>query len=214
MKISEIFSTIQGEGKYTGYPTTFIRLYGCNMLCDYCDTMYAVVGKRYSRMSIERIVQEVNRLGNRHICITGGEPLFQEETMPLVYALESSGYVINIETNGGIEIPDNRSNRIFSYTMDIKTPCSGKDNVAKNIYSNLELLSSKDEVKFVIASEEDYNFAKGTLKNYPTHANVIFSPMFIGKKSTIMEDLVDWVMQAKLKNVRIGIQTHKILNVK
>lgn len=213
LRVSEIFSTIQGEAKYAGYPTTFVRLHGCNMLCDYCDTMYAVVGKKYNRKSIETVVKEVRMLGNKHVCITGGEPLMQEETMPLVYELAGEGFLVNIETNGGIAIIDDRTIRTFVYTMDVKTPCSGLKNLELNVYDNLAKLSAKDEVKFVISNEEDFEFAKDILKQYPTRADIIFSPLFRGKNSTIIHDLATWVHDEKIKNARIGIQLHKIMGV-
>ena len=213
LKLNEIFSTIQGEAKYAGYPSTFVRLQGCNMLCSYCDTLYAVTGKKFSRISIANVVKQVQMLGNQHICVTGGEPLIQEETMPLVYELADKGFIVNIETNGGVLIEDNRSIRTFSYTMDIKTPCAGEKNVALNIYENLELLSSKDEVKFVCADEADFEFAKDILKRYPTKAQIIFSPLFRGRNSTIAKDLATWVHDEKIRNARLGIQMHKIIGM-
>lgn len=214
--VNEVFSTLQGEAKYSGFPATFIRLYGCNMLCNYCDTLYAVNGnpKKFKhRKSIETVIKEVRLLKNRHICVTGGEPLMQGETMPLVYELAELGYLINIETNGGVLIEDDRTIRTFSYTMDIKTPCAGEANVKLNKYENLERLSTKDEVKFVIADEVDFEFAKAVVKKYPTKAPIIFSPLFRGKNSTILNDLATWIHDEKIPNVRLGVQLHKIIGI-
>lgn len=216
LNVTEIFSTLQGEAKYAGYPSTFVRLYGCNMLCKYCDTLYAVTGNKSKfshRKSIKTVVKDVNTLGNKHVCVTGGEPLMQDETMPLVYELASLGYLVNIETNGGILIADDRTNRTFSYTMDIKTPCAGEENVKKNIYENLSRLCSKDEVKFVCADESDFRFAQDILKKYPTRANIIFSPLFRGKNSTILKDLADLVHDEKIPNARLGVQLHKVIGL-
>ena len=213
LRVNEVFSTLQGEAKYAGYPATFVRLHGCNMLCDYCDTLYAVIGKKFSRTSIETIVKQVRAIGNKHICITGGEPLMQDETMPLVYELASLGYLVNIETNGGILIEDDRELRTFVYTMNIMTPCAGQANVDLNIYENMGRLSAKDEVKFVIADENDFVFAKDILKKYPTKAQVIFSPLFRGRNSTILKDLATWVHDEKLPNSRLGVQLLKIIGI-
>ena len=214
--VTEVFSTLQGEAKYAGFPATFVRLYGCNMLCNYCDTLYAVNGnpkKFKNRTSVEKVVKQVNTLRNKYVCITGGEPLLQEETMPLVYELAEKGYLVNIETNGGVLIDDDRTNRTFSYTMDIKTPCAGEKNVELNIYGNLAKLSTKDELKFVIADENDFEFAKDIIKKYPTKAQIIFSPLFRGKNSTILNDLATWVHDEKIPNARLGVQLHKIIGI-
>lgn len=214
--VNEIFSTIQGEAKFTGYPTTFVRLYGCNMLCKYCDTLYAVNGnpKKFKhKVSLGRIVAEVKQLGNRHVCITGGEPLLQSNVLPLVYELTARGIDVNIETNGGVLIPDTREVRNFSYTLDIKTPCAGAENLEVTEYENLSLLTAKDEVKFVISDRVDYLFAKKVLAKYPTTANIIFSPLFVGKKTTIANDLSNWLIEDKIYKARIGVQIHKILGV-
>jgi 7-carboxy-7-deazaguanine synthase len=211
MKINEIFSSLQGESRFAGYPTTFVRTHGCNMLCDYCDTLYAVVGKAYKRMSVSKIVNEVVRMKNKHVCLTGGEPLIQEDIYPLVYELLEKGFVVSIETNGGVEVSES-STRSYVYIMDIKTPSSGGME-AKNIYSNMAKLNSRDEVKFVIADIDDYEFAKDVLKKYPTKAPVIFSPLFKGADSTILVDLSNWLIEDKLHNVRLGVQLHKVIGL-
>jgi 7-carboxy-7-deazaguanine synthase len=211
MKINEIFSSLQGESRFAGYPTTFVRTHGCNMLCDYCDTLYAVVGKQYKRMSVSAVVKAVIGMKNKHVCLTGGEPLIQEDIYPLVYELLEKGYVVSIETNGGVDVHSS-STRSYVYIMDVKTPSSGGME-AKNIYANMAKLNSRDEVKFVIADIEDYIFAKDILKKYPTKAPVIFSPLFKGADSTILEDLATWLVEDKLHNVRLGVQLHKIIGI-
>lgn len=210
LKVNTIFTTLQGEGKYTGYPTTFVRLFGCNMRCTYCDSMYAVVGKQWKTMGVKKIVEEVKKMKNKHVCITGGEPLIQENVYPLIYELVQAGHVVNIETNGGVDLEE-REFRSFAYTMDVKGLSSGAEH--QNIYENLAKLTERDEVKFVIGNIEDYVFAKDVIRQYPTRANIIFSPLFRGKNSKIAEELAQWIMEDKIPKVRLGLQTHKFLNI-
>ena len=133
VRICEIFSSLNGEGKYTGHPTTFIRLSGCPFNCSYCDTLYAKNSGK--KMSIDKIMTEVNKLGNKYVCITGGEPLVQNDTMSLVYELLSFSYIVSIETNGLVEIEEDGYARTFNYTMDIKCPSSRVSD--SNDYANL-----------------------------------------------------------------------------
>jgi 7-carboxy-7-deazaguanine synthase len=210
LHLSEIFSTIQGEGKYAGYPTTFVRLHGCNMLCTYCDTLYAVTGKKYRKQSVETIVNNVIKMRNKHVCFTGGEPLLQDESWVLLYELVEKGFIVNVETNGSIPL-EKREFRSFVYTMDVKTPCSGM--VDLNDYTNLAKLTERDEVKFVVGDIEDYEFMKEIIRKYPTRAPIIISPLFRGTKSTIMNDIAQWLIEDKPFNVRLGVQLHKIIGV-
>lgn len=207
MKVAEIFSSIQGEGKYTGFPTTFIRVYGCPFNCEYCDTGYAK--ESFRKISIERIMREVSRRGFKHICITGGEPLLDEDVFPLIYELLSYSYIVTIETSGLVEIEDCEYNRSYSYCMDVKCPCSKMQD--KNVYKNLERLKANDEVKFVVGGEEDIDFALKVLKKYSTKATVIFSPLNndIELCRLISKRLIMEKVEAK-----IGIQLHKTLGVK
>jgi 7-carboxy-7-deazaguanine synthase len=209
MWITEIKESLQGEGKYTGYLTTFIRTHSCNLFCTYCDSRYACDGPRKS-MSLKKIMESVNQLGNRYVCLTGGEPLLQDEIYPLVYELCLHGYIVNVETNGSIPIDQDNYQRSFVYTMDIKCPSSGM--AAKNCYKNLANLQARDEVKFVISDYTDYIFAKGILKQYPTKAAIIFSPVFVEGKNAGKE-LAQWIMEDNLQEVRLGIQQHKLLNI-
>lgn len=208
LRIHEIFSTIQGEGYDTGIPCTFVRLYGCNVKCSYCDQPQCK--EDLKKMSVGRVVDEIRKLRVKSVCITGGEPLIQEEVYSLIYELVCLGYAVSIETNGTIEIPDT-VRRSYKYVMDVKCPSSGVH--SQNLFRNLKVLHSSDEVKFVIANEEDYNYMKAVLQKYPTKAKVLLSPMFdINLKQTIGKDLCKWVLRDKL-NVRIQVQIHKVLGV-
>lgn len=209
LRVHEIFSTIQGEGYDTGIPCTFVRLWGCNVKCVYCDQPQCKTDLK--KMSVGKIVDEIRKLRVKSVCITGGEPLIQEEVYTLIYELVCLGYAVSIETNGTVEIQDTMR-RSYKYVMDVKCPSSGV--CYKNLFSNLAILHPSDEVKFVIADEEDYNFMKKTLRQYPTKAKVLLSPMFdYNLKQTIGKDLCDWVLRDKL-NVRLSLQVHKFLDVR
>lgn len=210
LSLCEIKESLQGEGKFTGIPTTFIRLYGCNLYCPYCDTKYAKDGKRRNA-SIETIMNTVYKIGNKHVCITGGEPMIQDDFYPLLYELVEKGYVVDVETNGSIHIDRDEYNRSYCYCMDIKCPSS---NMSKhNKYSNLENLQPKDEVKFVISDYADYLFAKGVIKQYPTKASFIFSPCFDAEGKSNAKELSEWLLTDKIPNARLGIQIHKTIGI-
>lgn len=173
------------------------------MRCNYCDTLYAVKGKKFKRVSVEYVVNAVSRMRNHHVCLTGGEPLIQDEAWVLLYELVGKGYQVNVETNGGVPI-ERREFRSYTYTMDVKTPSSGMENM--NLYENLDKLTERDEVKFVISDLEDYLFMKEIIRKYPTRAPIIASPVFRGRNTTIAKDLANWLIEDKIRNVRLGIQ--------
>ena len=207
--VDEIFASIQGESSYVGYPTVFVRLFGCPVKCSYCDT----VQKKKNKMSLGRVVDEVRSYkGIKYVCITGGEPLIQEEALPLVYELQGLGYNVSIETSGCVPIEESYYRRSYKYVMDIKCPSSEVS--YKNVYDNLIRLQNNDEVKFVIADRKDYDFMKKTLKKYPTQAQILVSPMFdIEMKPIIGQQLVDWVLNDNL-HCRFNFQVHKFLGCK
>ena len=212
LSVIEIISSLQGEGKFTGNPTTFIRLHGCNENCRYCDARYTKE-KRKKKMSLKTIMNYVNKMKNTYVCITGGEPLLQDDTLPLTYELVDNYYRVNIETNGSIPI-ESSYKRSFSYTMDIKCPSSGMCN--RNRYSNLANLQTVDEVKFVVADEKDYLFAKNVIEKYPTFAPIIFSPVFggdMGDTTKWARELSQKLLEDKIPNARLGMQIHKILDI-
>ena len=208
----EIFCSIQGESSDSGLPCIFIRLYGCPVGCSYCDQPQTPDQRK--RISIQNIISIVSKYkGVKNVCITGGEPLiYKEDVIALTWELMHLGYKVSIETSGCVPIEDSSYRRSFKYVMDVKCPSSGV--AEKNIFDNLLILQSNDEVKYVIANREDYNYMKNVMQKYPTQASILVSPMFDkNQKAVIGKDLVDWIIEDKL-NVRVQIQLHKILEVK
>lgn len=211
MYYDEIFSSIQGESSDSGLPCIFVRFYGCPVGCSFCDQVQQVTRKK--SITIERLVAKVKKFkGIKYVCITGGEPLIQPEIIPFVQELMHDGYRVSIETSGCVPIPDLGYRRSFKYVMDVKCPCSGVSE--KNILKNLSVLQVNDEVKFVIASREDYNFMKDVLKKYPTNASILVSPMFDNGIPVIGHELVDWLIADQLSFIRVQVQLHKILEVR
>ena len=206
--IDEIFASIQGEGKDAGYPCIFVRLFGCDIGCSYCDTKQDINNKK--RTSVGKIMEKIHTYyGIRRVCITGGEPLKQEEVYALVYELVSEDYNVTIETSGCLPIEPDPYARSFSYVMDVKCPSSGV--AYKNVLSNLPLLHQRDTVKFVVSNKADYDYSKQILRNYPTRASIIYSPVW---GSDIGKYLVDWLLQDKAGSARVQTQLHKVLGVR
>lgn len=203
-KVNEIFKSIQGESTYAGLPCTFVRLAGCNLRCTYCDTNYAYYhGKE---LSDEEIISKIKEYGVNCIEFTGGEPLLQEETPPLLKTLLDKGYNVLIETNGSICIGclDKR----LTIIMDIKTPKSGMSE--RMNLKNLELLKSNDEVKFVLLSESDFIWAKDMISKYNLlnkTKNILMSPAYgvLPPKA-----LASWILRDNLP-IRIQLQIHKYI---
>ena len=174
LKIFEIFYSLQGESSRMGLPTIFIRLSGCPMRCHYCDTAYAFQGG--SMMSIEDIMASIKQYDTRYVTVTGGEPLAQKEVIHLLKTLADSNYEVSIETGGGLSIKE--VDQRIKIILDIKTPESGEEK--KNHWENLDMISSKDEIKFVLCSREDYDWAKKILDQYKLtqKCSVLFSPVY------------------------------------
>ena len=207
----EVFVSIQGESTDSGLPCVFVRLFGCNVQCSYCDTIQSVKDRK--KTSVARLVEMVNSYHIKNVCITGGEPLIQQDTYPLIYELISLGCKVAIETNGCVAIDKAEYNRSYKFIMDVKCPSSGVAH--RNVLANLGNLLPKDEIKFVIADADDYIYARKVLRNYPTMAKILFSPMFNDKGEPVIgQKLIDWVMEDHLFNVRLQIQLHKVLGVK
>jgi 7-carboxy-7-deazaguanine synthase len=203
LRITEIFLSLQGESLTIGCPTVFVRLTGCPLRCGYCDTTYAFQGGEW--MDVDEILQQVDGYGVPHVTVTGGEPLAQKNCPALLQALCDAGHSVSLETSGVIDISpvDPRVVRV----MDLKTPGSGE--VGRNRYENLDVLAGTDQVKFVICSREDYDWARQMLGQHDIaqRCTVLFSPAHGQQDAT---ELADWILQDRLP-VRMQIQLHKYL---
>ena len=202
MKINEVFYSIQGEGKWMGLPNIFIRTTGCNLRCSFCDTTYAY--KDGGEMSIETIVNDIQKYPCKYVCITGGEPLIQEETVQLIDTLLQEGYVICLETNGSIDIKNLVRKKSLMISLDIKCPSSNM--YEKMIFSNLACLTFNDQLKFIIQDRIDYEYAKKIIKKYKPRCTIFFQPVW----GTNLKELSSWILHDGL-DVRIGLQMHKII---
>ena len=203
LKLTEIFLSLQGEARDAGWPTVFVRLTGCPLRCQYCDTAYAFHGGEWWQM--DDILAEVARHGARHVCVTGGEPLAQKRCLALLSRLCDAGHAVSLETSGAIDIAevDPRVSRV----VDIKTPGSGE--VARKLWANLPLLGARDQAKFVICSRADFDWAKDVVREHRLHerCEVLFSP---SHAQVSPRELADWIVEEKLP-VRFQLQLHKIL---
>ena len=203
LKITEIFLSLQGEARQAGWPTVFVRLTGCPLRCQYCDTAYAFHGGEW--WTIDDVLAEVAKQGVRHVCVTGGEPLSQKRCIGLLQRLCDAGYEVSLETSGAIDITevDPRVSRV----LDIKTPDSQE--VHRNLWSNLAQLTPHDQIKFVICSREDYNWAKSILEEHRLvqTCEVLFSPSYA---QVSPRELADWIVGDRLP-VRFQMQLHKLL---
>lgn len=203
LRVSEIFFSLQGESSRIGLPTVFVRLTGCPLRCGYCDSAHAFSGGQ--SMSVREILDAVEKLGAHFVCVTGGEPLAQKNSLALLRALCDGGYAVSLETSGAVDIRgvDARVVKV----LDIKTPGSGEER--KNHWENLQYLSAKDEIKFVLCDEADYQWAKQVLseRNLAHRCEVLFSPVHDGLAA---RDLAEWILRDRLP-VRMQVQLHKIL---
>jgi 7-carboxy-7-deazaguanine synthase len=203
LRITEIFFSLQGESTLVGYPTVFVRLTGCPLRCGYCDTAYAFQGGEW--MSLDAIMEQVSGYRTRYVTVTGGEPLAQKHCLPLLQRLCDAGYQASLETSGALDISvaDPRVIRI----VDLKTPGSGE--VERNLYENMGHLQAHDQVKFVICSRADYEWAKEKVEEYGLdgRCELLFSPSHDQQNAT---ELADWILQDQLP-VRMQLQLHKYL---
>jgi 7-carboxy-7-deazaguanine synthase len=201
--INEIFYSIQGESSRIGLPTIFIRLTGCPLRCQYCDSEYAFYDGEKMRMS--SILNKIKKYPTKYVTVTGGEPLAQKSCLKLLAKLCNFGYDVSLETSGAINVSnvDKRVKKI----IDIKTPGSAEEN--KNKFENLKHLTTKDEIKFVICDQSDYVWAKKNIieKNMANICEIIFSP---AHESIKPKNLANWILKDQL-NVRMQIQLHKYL---
>ncbi len=204
LKVNEIYQSIQGESSWAGWPCVFIRLTACDLRCTYCDTAYAFYDGK--KRLVSEILAEVLALDCPMVEVTGGEPLLQKNVLPLMTQLCDAGKTVLIETSGAHDIGkiDARVHRI----MDLKTPSSGE--CARNLWSNIEHLTKRDEVKFVIGSREDYEWSREQVRVHRLAERcgcVLFSPIF-GKIEP--REIVDWIIADKLP-VRFQLQMHKFI---
>ncbi len=203
LRVNEIFKSIQGESSYAGIPCVFVRMSGCNLRCSYCDTTYAY--DEGPAMSLSEIISKINGYGCRHVCITGGEPLLQENINKLINLLKKNHFNVYIETNGSLNI-DTLPKGIVRI-VDIKCPDSGMEQEIE--WRNIKRLKHKDEVKFIISSKRDYEWAKGITNKYKitNKATVLFGLVY---GNLLPKTLAGWILKDGL-DVRIHLQLHKII---
>jgi 7-carboxy-7-deazaguanine synthase len=203
LRINEIFHSLQGEADAVGFPTVFVRLTGCPLRCQYCDTEYAFHAGDWHDLDV--IVGEVRSFGSRHVCVTGGEPLAQPNCLKLLRQLCDAGFDVSLETSGALDIGevDARVSRV----VDVKTP--GSREAARNRVENFALLTRRDQLKFVICSREDYDWSKAYLQEHglPERCQVLFSPSY---SQVPPATLAEWILADRLQ-VRFQLQLHKIL---
>ncbi|MBM4053225.1 MAG: radical SAM protein [Planctomycetes bacterium] len=203
MVINEIFTSIQGETSFAGLPFVFVRLTGCNMRCGYCDTQYAY--EEGIEMSISSIIDKVDSFGLKSVCVTGGEPLANSNTPMLIQELLNKNYTVLVETNGSydVSILPNEAIKI----MDLKCPDSGMSKMMH--WENISYLTKKDEIKFVLSSRKDYEWARSMIVKHHLAdvANVLMSAVF----GIIQPSLIaSWILEDRL-NVRLQLQLHKYI---
>lgn len=203
LKITEVFCSIQGEARAAGWPSVFIRLTGCPLRCQYCDTAYAFHGGEWREL--DQLLAQVATFGVQHVCVTGGEPLAQRRCLDLLTGLCDAGYSVSLETSGALDISgvDPRVQRV----VDIKTPGSGE--VDRNLWANVDVLTDHDAVKFVICNRDDYVWCRERLQQ---QLNSVPCPVFLSPSSEqqAAAALADWVVEDRLP-VRLQIQLHKVL---
>lgn len=202
LKVNEIFLSVQGEGLSAGYPTVFVRLTGCNLRCSYCDTTYSY--DEGADMEVADVLEEVASFGYKRVCLTGGEPLLQEEGVKeLLEGL--SDYEVSIETNGSVDLSKFQMAEKHRFTMDIKTPSSDQSEL--NYLDNFKALKDRDEIKAVIGSRDDYLWALKIIDEYYIRGNITFSPMF---GMIEPEEIINWILEDK-RDIRFQIQIHKVI---
>ena len=204
VRITEIFYSLQGEARTVGLPTVFVRLTGCPLRCQYCDTTYSFSGG--SLFEIEEILAEVAQWKTPYVTVTGGEPLAQPVCLALLRELCDAGYKVSLETSGAMPIEE--VDPRVSIVLDLKTPDSGECH--RNLYENLALLQPKDQVKFVICSRRDYEWSRFKTDEYALKekaGDVLFSPSYGQQPAT---ELAEWILEDRL-NVRFQMQLHKLL---
>jgi 7-carboxy-7-deazaguanine synthase len=203
LRINEIFHSLQGEADAVGYPTVFVRLTGCPLRCQYCDTEYAFHAGQW--LDLEAILEKVRGFNTRHVCVTGGEPLAQPNCRKLLARLCEEGFTVSLETSGAMDISglDARVARV----VDVKTP--GSREAERNRIDNFGLLTQHDQIKFVICSREDFDWSKAFIQEHALsgRCQILFSPSYEQIAPAL---LADWILADRLP-VRFQLQLHKIL---
>jgi len=224
--LNEMYVSIQGESSLVGLPTVFVRLYGCNLRCRWCDSMHAVEGGEFTRATVDDVAQRIRELadsgehaGIRNVCWTGGEPLLQGESIAVAIRRLPDTFIHSFETDGEIDlrafdalVAEERASGRLRYVMDVKCPGSGMK--ADKAYANLALLRKQDEVKFVLQNRDDYDFAKRVLTTHGAKVGtVLFSPVVAAhqaSKSLGPAQLAEWILEDRLP-VRLQVQLHKLI---
>jgi 7-carboxy-7-deazaguanine synthase len=201
LKITEIFYSLQGEADTVGFPTVFVRLTGCPLRCQFCDTAYAFHGGQWH--TVDEVLAKVAAFSPGYVCVTGGEPLAQKNCLPLLTRLCDASYRVSLETSGAMPLAevDARVVRI----VDVKTPGSGEER--RNRYEDLELLRAEEQIKFVICDRADYEWSRDKLATLPKRSQVLFSP---SAEQLPARQLADWILADRLP-VRFQLQLHKVL---
>lgn len=217
MRVIEIFKSVDGEGIRTGLPVTFVRLEGCNLRCDFCDTKYSYDNAEYEEMTVQEIVFAVNLLGLKRVTLTGGEPLIHPDVDKLVSVLTMLGIEVNIETNGSIsvrkfheKIKKNGRPENVIYTVDFKCGASGEtDSMLMDNYKFVSELGSNNVIKFVVGSEEDLSQCEQLVDEVKPEARVYISPVF-GKITA--KEIVEFVLtRPNMSECTVQVQLHKII---
>lgn len=203
VRVSEVFRSVQGEGRNQGRPCAFVRLHGCDMRCDWCDTMHAVEGEEYHEEPIDAVLEEVEELNEDYVCVTGGEPLRTDAGRELVHRLVEEGYEVDVETNGAHPFRDLKEvgARIV---MDVKPPSSGEE----SDLSLLDDLGPGDDAKFVVGDDRDYDYAKRVLETHDTAARTYVQPV----GGVDAEPLVERVLRDGLP-VTVQVQLHRVAGI-
>jgi 7-carboxy-7-deazaguanine synthase len=203
LKVTEIFHSLQGEALQIGLPTVFVRLTGCPLRCTYCDSEYAFYGGEW--MHYDEILAEIRKYHTKYVCVTGGEPLAQKRCKKFLKILCDAGFTVSLETSGAMDIA--RADRRVSRVMDLKTPASREQ--SSNRWENLSELTGNDQIKFVICSRADYEWAREQVsgQDLGSYCEVLFSPAWGLQDPT---ELAEWILEDHLP-VRFQLQLHKLL---
>jgi 7-carboxy-7-deazaguanine synthase len=203
LRVNEIFHSLQGEADNVGFPTVFVRLTGCPLRCQYCDTEYAFHAGDW--LDLDAILEKVLGFGAGHVCVTGGEPLAQPNCLKLLSRLCDAGLQVSLETSGALDVAavDPRVSRV----IDVKTPASNE--ASRNRIENFQYLTPRDQMKFVICSRDDYDWSKAFLREHRLNerSRILFSPSYNQQSPT---ELAEWILADRLP-VRFQLQLHKIL---